>query len=134
MSYRRARLPAVSILCAAVLALAACEDKETAPEQRHTGLSHFQQFIQKTGGLKSLNTYYRQRPQIQAEERIGVLYDGARTEGEVMRFRDKATTKEMLPALQAVRKRLGESENCAARGYFIACGDDKFVEVFRKWQ
>ena len=57
-----------------------------------------------------------------------------KSEGEVMRFRDKATTKEMLPALQAVRKRLGESENCAARGYFIACGDDKFVEVFRKWQ
>lgn len=134
MSYQRARLPAVSILCAATLVLAACEDKKTAPEQRHTGLSNFQQFIQKTGGLKSLNTYYRQRPQIQAEERIGVIYDGARTEGEVMRFKDKATTKEMLPALQAVRKRLGESENCAARGYFIACGDEKFVEIFRKWE
>lgn len=134
MSYQRAPLPAVAILFAAVLALAACEDKQSAPEQRHTGVSHFQQFIQKTGGLKSLNTYYRQRPQIQAEERIGVIYDGARTEGEVMRFKDKATAKEMLPALQAVRKRLGESENCALRGYFVACGEDKFVEVFRKWE
>lgn len=133
MSHRRA-LPAVVILFAAGVALSACQEKQTAPEQRHTGLSHFQQFIQKTGGLKSLNTYYRQRPQIQAEERIGVIYDGARTEGEVMRFKDKATTKEMLPALQAVRKRLGESENCAARGYFIACGDEKFVEIFRKWE
>lgn len=133
MSYRRA-LPAVSMLFAATFALAACQEKQTAPEQRHTGLSTFVQFIQKTGGLKSLNTYYRQRPQIPAEERIGVIYDGARTEGEVMRFSDKATTKEMLPALQAVRKRLGESENCAARGYFIACGDEKFVEIFRKWE
>lgn len=134
MHYRRARLPAVAILCAAVFALAACEQKQSAPEQRHTGLSNFQQFIQKTGGLKSLNTYYRQRPQIQAEERIGVLYDGARTEGEVLRFNDKQVVKEMLPALQAVRRRLGETENCSARGYFIACGEDKFVEVFRKWE
>lgn len=133
MSYQRG-LPAVAILCAAAVALAACQDKQTAPEQRHTGLSHFQQFIQKTGGLKSLNTYYRQRPEIQSEERIGVIYDGARTEGEVMRFKEKAITKEMLPALQAVRKRLGETENCAARGYFIACGEEKFVEIFRKWQ
>ncbi|HLT77638.1 MAG TPA: hypothetical protein VKZ87_09640 [Ferrovibrio sp.] len=133
MSYRRA-LPAVAILFAAGLGLGACQDKQTAPDQRHTGLSSFVQFIQKTGSLKSLNTYYRQRPQIQAEERIGVIYDGARTEGEVMRFKDKVTTKEMLPALQAVRKRLGETENCVARGYFIACGDEKFVEIFRKWE
>lgn len=134
MNHQRGRLSAVAILCAATFLVVACQEKQTAPEQRHTGLSHFQQFIQKTGGLKSLNSYYRQRPQIQAEERLAVLYDGARTEGEVMRFRDKATMKEMLPALQAVRKRLGESENCAARGYFIACGDEKFVEIFRKWE
>ncbi len=134
MSYRRARLPAVAILCVALLALAACQDKKTAPEQRYTGLSNFQQFIQKTGGLKSLNSYYRQRPQIQAEERIGVVYDGARTEGEVMRFKEKAIAKEMLPALQAVRKRLGETENCVVRGYFVACGEEKFVEIFRKWE
>src|SRR3546814_1752283 len=49
-----------------------------------------------------------------------------------MRFKDKQVAKEMLPALQAVRRRLGESENCSLRGYFIACGEEKFVDVFRK--
>lgn len=124
---------------AAVLALAvglvsACQEKATAPDQRHTGLSNFVQFIQKTGGLKSLNTYYKKRPEIASEESLGVIYDGARTEGEVLRFKEKQATKEALPALQAVRRRLGETENCVARGFFIACGEEKFVEVFRKWE
>lgn len=128
------RRPAVLVLVFAGLALAACQEKETAPDLRHTALSSFVQFIQKTGGLKSLNTFYKRRPEINSEESLGVIYDGARTQGEVMRFRDKQLAKEMLPALQAVRKRLGESENCALRGYFIACGEDKFVEIFKKWQ
>ena len=46
----------------------------------------------------------------------------------------KVVAKEMLPALKAVRQRLGESENCVLRGYFIACGEEKFVETFRKWE
>lgn len=125
----------VLALALAALSLAGCfESKETAPEQRHMALSNFVQFIQKTGGLKSLNTFYKRRPEINSEENLGVLYDGARTQGEVMRFRDKALAKEMLPALQAVRKRLGESENCQLRGYFIACGEEKFVDIFRKWE
>lgn len=133
MSMHRAACAAVLFLVAA-LPLAGCQEKSSAPEQRHSALSNYKQFIQKTGGLKGVNSYYRQRPEIPAEERMGVIYDGARTEGEVMRFKDKALTKEMLPALQAVRRRLGETENCAARGYFIACGEEKFVEIFRKWE
>ncbi|WP_298721726.1 hypothetical protein [uncultured Ferrovibrio sp.] len=127
---------AAASVAAVVLAglLTACEEKSTAPDQRHTGLSNFVQFIQKTGGLKSLNTYYKRRPEIAAEESLGVIYDGARTEGEVLRFKEKQITKEALPALQAVRRRLGETENCVARGFFIACGEEKFVEIFRKWQ
>ncbi|HEX6978748.1 MAG TPA: hypothetical protein VF342_05575 [Alphaproteobacteria bacterium] len=126
-----ARSAAVLVLAAGLLA--AC-NQEAAPEQRHVGLSSFKQFIQKTGGLKSLNTYYKKRPEIDSEESIGVMYDGAQTEGEVIRFREKKITQEMLPALQAVRRRLGETENCVARGYFIACGEQKFVEIFNKWQ
>ncbi|WP_341704946.1 hypothetical protein [Ferrovibrio sp.] len=128
-----ARIAAVAVL-AMLLPLAACEEKKTAPDQRHTGLSSFQNFIRNTGSLKSLNTYLKKRPEILSEESLGVIYDGARTEGEVMRFKDKQLAKEMLPALQAVRRRLGETENCALRGYFIACGEDKFVDVFRKWE
>lgn len=129
------RHPGLIALAAVTFMLTACfEAKETAPDQRHTSLSNFQQFIQKTGGLKSLNTFQKRRPEINSEESLGVIYDGARTQGEVMRFRDKQLAKEMLPALQAVRKRLGESENCALRGYFIACGEDKFVDVFKKWE
>jgi hypothetical protein len=129
---RAARIAAVGMLLA--LPLGACNDKDSAPEQRITGLSGFVKFIQKTGGLKSLNTYLKKRPEILSEESLGVIYDGARNEGEVMRFKDKQLAKEMLPALQAVRRRLGETENCALRGYFIACGEDKFVDVFRKWE
>lgn len=129
------RHPGPIALAVAMFMLAGCfEAKETAPDQRHTSLSNFQQFIQKTGGLKSLNTFQKRRPEINSEESIGVIYDGARTQGEVMRFKDKQLAKEMLPALQAVRKRLGESENCSLRGYFIACGEDKFVDVFKKWE
>jgi hypothetical protein len=132
---RTARLPATCAAFLAVGLLTGCfEAKETAPDQRHTALSNFQQFIQRTGGLKSLNTFQKRRPEINSEESIGVLYDGARTQGEVMRFRDKQIAKEMLPALKAVRSRLGESENCTLRGYFIACGEEKFVEVFKKWE
>ena len=128
-----ARIAALGMLLLA-LPLAACNDEEAAPEQRITGLSGFVKFIQKTGGLKSLNTYLKKRPEILSEESLGVIYDGARNEGEVMRFKDKQLAKEMLPALQAVRRRLGETENCDLRGYFIACGEDKFVDVFRKWR
>lgn len=134
MTMRRMKAAAASVLLMATALVAGCEEKQTAADQRHTGLSSFVQFIQKTGGLKSLNTFYKQRPEINSEESLGVIYDGARTQGEVMRFKDKAMTKEMLPALQAVRRRLGETENCVARGYFIACGEEKFVDVFRKWQ
>lgn len=129
------RTAAMSVLAVSALLLAGCfEAKQTAPDQRHSSLSNFQQFIQRTGGLKSLNTFQKRRPEINSEESIGVIYDGARTQGEVMRFKDKALAKEMLPALQAVRKRLGESENCSLRGYFIACGEDKFVDIFKKWE
>ncbi|MEK9971443.1 MAG: hypothetical protein VW600_20080 [Ferrovibrio sp.] len=129
------RLPVLGAALLATGFLSGCfEAKETAPDLRHTSLSTFQQFIQKTGGLKSLNTFQKRRPEINSEESIGVIYDGARTQGEVMRFRDKQIAKEMLPALKAVRQRLGESENCQLRGYFIACGEEKFVEVFRKWE
>ena len=132
---RYARLSALAAAFLAVGLLSGCfEGKETAPDQRHTALSNFVQFIQKTGGLKSMNTFFKRRPEINSEESLGVIYDGARTQGEVMRFKDKQLAKEMLPALQAVRKRLGESENCALRGYFIACGEDKFVDVFKKWE
>lgn len=128
-----ARIAAMGIVLLA-LPLAACNEKETAPDQRITGLSSFVKFIQKTGSLKSLNTYYKKRPEILSEESVGVLYDGARTEGEVVRFKEKQLAKESLPALQAVRRRLGETENCVQRGYFIACGEEKFVDVFRKWE
>lgn len=132
---RYQRLPVLGAGLLALGLLSGCfEAKETAPEQRHMALSNFQQFIQKTGGLKSLNTFQKRRPEINSEESIGVLYDGARTQGEVMRFRDKQLAKEMLPALKAARLRLGESENCVLRGYFIACGEEKFVDVFRKWE
>lgn len=130
---RAARIAALGFVLLA-LPLASCNEEEAAPDKRITGLSNFQAFIRNTGGLKSLNTYIKRRPEILSEESIGVLYDGARTEGEVMRFKDKQLAKEMLPALQAVRRRLGESENCALRGYFIACGEEKFVDVFRKWE
>ncbi|WP_341909790.1 hypothetical protein [Ferrovibrio terrae] len=129
------RLPALGAALLAVGLLAGCfEAKETAPDKRHTSLSNFVQFIQKTGGLKSLNTFYKRRPEINSEESLGVLYDGARTQGEVMRFKDKQLAKEMLPALKAARSRLGESENCTLRGFFIACGEEKFVDVFKKWE
>jgi hypothetical protein len=132
---RYVRLPALGAAFIVVGLLSACfEAKQTAPDQRHTSLSNFQQFIQKTGGLKSLNTFQKRRPEINSEESIGVIYDCARTQGEVMRFKDKQLAKEMLPALKAVRQRLGESENCVLRGYFIACGEEKFVDVFRKWE
>lgn len=115
------------------LTLAACGGDESAPNQRHVGISDFTRFIAKTASLKDLRTYFKTRPQIPAEEGLGVIYDGARHEGEVFRFKDKKIAEENLPALRAVRKRLGETENCELRGYFIACGEEKFVDTFRKW-
>lgn len=132
---RFARLPALGAAFLAVGLLAGCfEPAETAPDRRSTGLNNFEQFIRRTGSMKSLNVYLKRRPEISSEESLGVLYDGARTEGEVIRFRDKQLAKEMLPALKAVRSRLGETENCQLRGYFIACGEEKFVDAFRKWE
>src|SRR3546814_11603480 len=96
---RVARLAVLGVVLLA-LPLAGCNEDEAAPDKRITGLSNFQSFIRNTGGLKSLNTYIKRRPEILSEESIGVLYDGARTEGEVMRFKDKQVAKAMLPALK----------------------------------
>lgn len=118
----------------ALLLLAGCNEDTSAPTKRHTGISDFERFINKTGGMKGLRTYPKSRTQILADSGLGVIYDGARTEAEVFRFRDTKSADEMLPALKAVRQSLGESENCVKRGYFIACGEEKFVDVFRKWE
>lgn len=126
-------LIAALLLGAVGLGLSACGEDESPPMLRHTGMSDFVKFISKTGSLKGLRTYYKQRKEIPAEEGLGAVYDGARNEGEVFRFRDKKLAEEMLPALKAVRRQLGESENCQARGFFIACGEEKFVDTFRKW-
>ena len=129
-----ARPVAFSVIIVAALLLAGCNDDKAAPSQPHTGVSDFERFITKTGGMKGLRTYPKSRNQIQADSGLGVIYEGARTEGEMFRFRDLKVAEETLPALKAVRQRLGESENCVRRGYFIACGEEKFVEAFRKWE
>jgi len=116
------------------LLLVGCNEDTSAPTKRHTGISDFERFISKTGSMKGMKTYPKSRSQIVADSGLGVIYDGARTEGEVFRFTDTKTADEMLPALKAVRQRLGETENCVKRGYFIACGEEKFVDVFRKWE
>ncbi|MBX3456451.1 hypothetical protein [Ferrovibrio sp.] len=125
---------AAAALLVALIPLAGCVEDKSAPSQRHTGISDFTRFISKTGSMKGLKTYFKTRSEIPADEGLGVIYDGARNEGEVYRFRDPKVAGELLPALKAVRKRLGESENCMQRGYFIACGEEKFIETFRKWE
>ena len=130
----RLRMVAVAALLLAALPLAACVEDKSAPVQRHTGISDFTRFISKTGSMKGLKTYFKTRTEIPADEGLGVIYDGARNEGEVYRFRDTKVAEELLPALKAVRKRFGESENCVQRGFFIACGEEKFIDTFRKWE
>ncbi|WP_430397665.1 hypothetical protein [Ferrovibrio sp.] len=124
----------LAALAFSTLLLAGCNEDTSAPTKRHTGISDFERFINKTGSMKGMKTYPKSRNQIVADSGLGVIYEGARTEGEVFRFTELKTAEEMLPALKAVRQRLGESENCVRRGYFIACGEEKFVEAFRKWE
>lgn len=124
----------LAALAVSILLLSGCKEDKSAPTQRHTGISDFERFINKTGSMKGMKTYPKSRNQIVADSGLGVIYEGARTEGEVFRFTDLKMAEEMLPALKAVRKRLGESENCERRGYFIACGEEKFVDAFRKWE
>lgn len=124
----------LAALAVSILLLSGCKEDKSAPMLRHTGISDFERFINKTGSMKGMKTYPKSRNQIVADSGLGVIYEGARTEGEVFRFTDLKMAEEMLPALKAVRKRLGESENCERRGYFIACGEEKFVDAFRKWE
>lgn len=124
----------VLVLTICGFVLLGCNEDKSAPTQRHTGISDFVRFISKTGSLKGLKTYFKKRPEMAAAEGLGINYDGAMHEGEVLRFSDIKAAEESLPALKAVRRRFGESENCARRGYFIACGEEKFIQTFQKWE
>lgn len=124
----------IMILLMAGLALGGCVEDKSAPTQRHTGISDFVRFINKTSSMKGLRTYFKTRPEMAAAEGLGINYEGAQHEGEILRFTDVKAAEESLPALKAVRRRLGESENCARRGFFIACGEEKFIQTFQKWE
>lgn len=128
---RSVQLIAVGLIAASLVS--GCkEEPKLASEQQISGISTFMDFL-KASPIKDVRTHPKRRVQIPSVDGIGINYKDARVEAEVYRFADVKTAKDTLPGLKAVRRTMGESENCDQRGYFIGCGEEKFMTEFRKF-